>query len=66
MSILHTWNSKDYYLFYGKILAVYWPNFENCPALNKETLHRSNLNMTKRYLGVRQDEINNLYETLNL
>lgn len=36
------------------------------PALIMETLNHSNLNMTKRYLGIRQDEINDLYEGLNL
>ncbi len=36
------------------------------PALIMETLNHSNLSMTKRYLGIRQDEINNLYESLNL
>lgn len=36
------------------------------PALIMETLNHSNLNMTKRYLGIRQDEINYLYENLNL
>lgn len=36
------------------------------PALIMETLNHSNLNMTKRYLGIRQDEINDLYESLNI
>jgi integrase len=36
------------------------------PALIMETLNHSNLSMTKRYLGIRQDEINGLYESLNL
>lgn len=36
------------------------------PALIMETLNHSNLNMTKRYLGIRQDEINNLYGSLNI
>ncbi len=36
------------------------------PALIMETLNHSNLNMTKRYLGIRQDDINALYENLNL
>lgn len=36
------------------------------PALIMETLNHSNLNMTKRYLGIRQDDINALYEGLNL
>lgn len=36
------------------------------PALIMETLNHSNLNMTKRYLGIRQDEINDLYGSLNL
>ena len=36
------------------------------PALIMETLNHSNLSMTKRYLGIRQDEINNLYGSLNL
>ncbi|NLC65599.1 MAG: tyrosine-type recombinase/integrase, partial [Clostridium sp.] len=35
-------------------------------ALIMETLNHSNLNMTKRYLGIRQDDINALYEGLNL
>ena len=42
-----------------------WQNGFN-PALIMETLNHSNLNMTKRYLGIRQDEINNLYENLNI
>lgn len=36
------------------------------PALIMETLNHSNLSMTKRYLGIRQDEINDLYIKLNL
>ena len=36
------------------------------PALIMETLNHSNLNMTKRYLGIRQDDINALYDNLNL
>lgn len=36
------------------------------PALIMETLNHSNLSITKRYLGIRQDEINNLYDSLNL
>lgn len=36
------------------------------PALIMETLNHSNLNVTKRYLGIRQDEINDLYDNLNL
>ncbi len=36
------------------------------PALIMETLNHSNLNMTKRYLGIRQDDINALYSNLNL
>lgn len=36
------------------------------PALIMETLNHSNLNVTKRYLGIRQDEINDLYENLNI
>lgn len=42
-----------------------WKNGYN-PALIMETLNHSNLNVTKRYLGIRQDEINNLYENLNI
>jgi len=42
-----------------------WKNGFN-PALIMETLNHSNLSITKRYLGIRQDEINNLYESLNL
>ena len=34
------------------------------PALIMETLNHSNLGITKRYLGIRQDEINGLYESL--
>ena len=36
------------------------------PALIMETLNHSNLSMTKRYLGIRQDEINDLYGSLNI
>ena len=36
------------------------------PALIMETLNHSNLNVTKRYLGIRQDEINDLYDNLNI
>jgi integrase len=36
------------------------------PALIMETLNHSNLAMTKRYLGIRQDEINGLYDSLNI
>lgn len=36
------------------------------PALIMETLNHSNLNMTKRYLGISQDDINALYENLRL
>jgi integrase len=36
------------------------------PALIMETLNHSNLNVTKRYLGIRQDEINDLYDSLNI
>ena len=36
------------------------------PALIMETLNHSSLNLTKRYLGIRQDEINDLYDSLNL
>jgi len=36
------------------------------PALIMETLNHSNLNMTKRYLGIRQDEINDLYGSFNI
>lgn len=36
------------------------------PALIMDTLNHSNLNMTKRYLGIRQDDINSLYQNLNL
>lgn len=34
------------------------------PALIMETLNHSNLGITRRYLGIRQDEINGLYENL--
>lgn len=36
------------------------------PAIIMETLNHSNLAVTKRYLGIRQDDINNLYENLNI
>lgn len=36
------------------------------PALIMETLNHSNLTTTKRYLGIRQDEINDLYDSLNI
>ncbi len=36
------------------------------PALIMDTLNHSNLGVTRRYLGIRQDEINNLYESLNI
>ena len=36
------------------------------PAIIMETLNHSNLTVTKRYLGIQQDDNNNLYETLNL
>ena len=36
------------------------------PALIMDTLNHGNLNTTKRYLGIRQDEINDLYESLNI
>lgn len=36
------------------------------PALIMETLNHSNLNMTKRYLGIIQDDINDLYKSLNI
>ena len=36
------------------------------PALIMETLNHSNLSITKRYLGIRQDEINDLYDSLNI
>ncbi len=42
-----------------------WKNGFN-PALIMETLNHSNLNVTKRYLGIRQDEINDLYDNLNI
>lgn len=42
-----------------------WKNGYN-PALIMETLNHSNLSITKRYLGIRQDEINNLYDNLNI
>lgn len=36
------------------------------PALIMETLNHSNLTVTKRYLGIRQDDINDLYDNLNI
>lgn len=42
-----------------------WKNNYN-PALIMETLNHSNLSVTKRYLGIRQDEINDLYDNLNI
>lgn len=36
------------------------------PVLLMETLNHSNLSVTKGYLGIKQDEINNLYENLNI
>lgn len=42
-----------------------WKNGFN-PALIMEPLNHSNLSVTKRYLGIRQDEINDLYENLNI
>lgn len=42
-----------------------WKNGFN-PALIMETLNHNNLGVTKRYLGIRQDEINDLYENLNI
>lgn len=36
------------------------------PALIMETLNHSNLSVTKRYLGIRQDDINDLYDSLNI
>ncbi|MDN6310633.1 MAG: tyrosine-type recombinase/integrase, partial [Psychroflexus sp.] len=42
-----------------------WKNGFN-PALIMETLNHSNLAVTKRYLGIRQDDINDLYGQLNL
>ena len=36
------------------------------PALIMDTLNHGNLSVTKRYLGIRQDEINDLYESLNI
>lgn len=42
-----------------------WKNGFN-PALIMETLNHANLSVTKRYLGIRQDEINDLYENLNI
>lgn len=36
------------------------------PALIMDTLNHTNLMVTKRYLGITQDDINTLYDTLNL
>ncbi len=36
------------------------------PALIMETLNHSNLSITKRYLGIQQDDINELYDSLNI
>lgn len=36
------------------------------PALIMDTLNHSNLMVTKRYLGITQDDINDLYDTLNI
>ncbi|MHB9925680.1 site-specific integrase [Clostridium botulinum] len=36
------------------------------PAIIMETLNHSNLAMTKRYLGIRQDDVNELYTKLNI
>lgn len=36
------------------------------PTLIMGTLNHSNLSITKRYLGIRQDETNDLYENLNI
>ena len=36
------------------------------PAIIMETLNHSNLSLTKRYLGIQQDDVNELYDKLNL
>lgn len=36
------------------------------PTLIMDTLNHSNLNVTKRYLGITQDDINDLYDSLNI
>lgn len=36
------------------------------PALIMDTLNHSNLSVTKRYLGITQDDINDLYGSLNI
>jgi integrase len=36
------------------------------PAIIMETLNHSNLAMTKRYLGIQQDDVNELYDQLNI
>ncbi len=36
------------------------------PALIMDTLNHTNLSVTKRYLGISQDDINNLYDNLNI
>ena len=42
-----------------------WKNGFN-PALIMETLNHSNLSATRKYLGIRQDDINDLYDSLNI
>ena len=42
-----------------------WKNGYN-PAVIMETLNHSNLAVTKKYLGIRQDDINDVYDGLNL
>ncbi|WP_129600365.1 site-specific integrase [Anaerophilus nitritogenes] len=36
------------------------------PAIIMETLNHSNLAITKRYLGIQQDDVNELYDQLNI
>ncbi|MDQ0462051.1 hypothetical protein QOZ91_003628, partial [Clostridium sardiniense] len=36
------------------------------PALIMETLNHSNLSITKRYLGIQQDDVNELYKNLKI
>jgi integrase len=36
------------------------------PAIIMKTLNHSNLAMTKRYLGIQQDDVNELYDQLNI